>query len=275
LDPTDELEESESKERKASKRQVSPDGEQPSIEAESELGIIGSMLRADAPIFVPRNTCERSVEIMVDRRTGLVVGNSDHTQGGKPCEPSARKARTQCRDNEAQAVDRASKAERVGKISTRKRKKSKAKQRELCARRIRPRLREDNSESIGVNKGTEVNSEVVQLENLREEQRKDGELKLIIEWIEDPEKVPGTDELRTHSPKVQQMWAQRPNLEMRDKILYRRFVKPDGSLQHWQIIVPKSLQMAFLDAVHSGAWNGHPGIEQTRLKLQEIAYWRG
>ena len=25
--------------------------------------------------------------------------------------------------------------------------------------------------------------------------------------------------------------------------------------------------MAFLDAVHAGAWNGHPGIERTRLKL--------
>jgi len=33
--------------------------------------------------------------------------------------------------------------------------------------------------------------------------------------------------------------------------------------------------MVFLDAVHAGAWNGHPGIERTRLKLQELAYWRG
>ena len=33
--------------------------------------------------------------------------------------------------------------------------------------------------------------------------------------------------------------------------------------------------MAFLDAVHSGLMNGHPGIERTRLRLQEIAYWRG
>jgi len=167
------------------------------------------------------------------------------------------------------------KAKRVGKISTRKRGKSKVKQRELRARRLRPGLREDNSKSMRANEGTEENSEVVPLENLREEQMKDGELKLIIEWIEDPEKVPGMDELRTHGPKIQQLWAQHPNMEMRDRILYRKFVKPDGSLQHWQIVVPKSLQMAFLDAVHSGVWNGHPGIERTRLKLQEIAYWRG
>jgi len=64
----DELEESESKGRKASKRQVNPDGEQACIETDSELGIIGSMLRADAPIFVTRNACERSVETVVDRK---------------------------------------------------------------------------------------------------------------------------------------------------------------------------------------------------------------
>jgi len=138
-------------------------------------------------------------------------------------------------------MSREDKAERVCKISTEKRKKLKAKQRELCARRIRPRLHEDKSEMIRANEGAQVSSEVVQVENVREEQRKDGELKLIIEWMEDSEKVPGVHELRTHCPEVQQLWAQRPNLDLRDRILYRRFVKPDGSLQHWRIIVPKSL----------------------------------
>jgi len=31
----------------------------------------------------------------------------------------------------------------------------------------------------------------------------------------------------------------------------------------------------YLDAVHRGVMNGHPGIEKTRSKLQEIAYWKG
>ena len=58
-------------------------------------------------------------------------------------------------------------------------------------------------------------------------------------------------------------------------LLYRKFVRPDGSLQYWQMVVPRSLRTAFLDAVHSGLMNSHPGIERTRLRLQEIAYWRG
>jgi len=35
------------------------------------------------------------------------------------------------------------------------------------------------------------------------------------------------------------------------------------------------LQTAFLDAAHTGAINGHPDIEKTRTKFQEIAYWKG
>ena len=73
----------------------------------------------------------------------------------------------------------------------------------------------------------------------------------------DPEKVQAVAQWQT------------PCLIIREGILYRKFVKPDGSLQYWQIIVPNSLRVAFLDAVYSGAWNGHPGIERTRLKLQE------
>jgi len=84
---------------------------------------------------------------------------------------------------------RRGKAKRVGRISTRKRGKSKVKQRELRARRYQTGLREYNSKFVRVNEAEEENSEVVQLENLRDEQRKDGELKLIIEWIEDPTKV--------------------------------------------------------------------------------------
>jgi len=147
---------------------------------------------------------------------------------------------------------------------------------ELRARKARMRSSESQTKVVmEKDERSDEGSEVVKIEDLPEKQRKDGELKKIIEWIEDADRVPKASELRTHSTEVQQLWAQCPNLCMRGAILYRKFVKPDGSLQHWQIVVPKSLRIAFLDAVHSGAWNGHPGIEQTRLKLQEIAYWRG
>jgi len=113
------------------------------------------------------------------------------------------------------------------------------------------------------------------VENLRKEQRKDAELKEVIRWLEEPGDQPSTAVLRTYSPEIQQLWAQKQSLQMRAGILYRKFLRADISLRYWQIVVPRSLMMSFLDAVHSGAINGHPGVERTRLHLQKIAYWRG
>jgi len=38
--------------------------------------------------------------------------------------------------------------------------------------------------------------------------------------------------------------------------------------------MPRGLWTQFLDVIHAGSMNGHPGIEKTRLKLKEIALWR-
>jgi len=152
--------ESESKGKKASKHQAKPDGERAQVETESELGIIGSMLRADALLFVPRDTSKSSVGMLVNRRAEEMPGKTDHARGDRPCEPSARNARTPCTDDIACVLRRRGKAKRVGKISTRKRGKSKVKQRELHARRFRSGLREDNSQFMRANERTEENSRI-------------------------------------------------------------------------------------------------------------------
>ena len=203
LDPVDELEED--KLERGAETKVK--------EIDDELGIMGSMLRADAPAFVARSRCEQ-----MNRGAEAISGESAQELTKESCELRARKARTRSSENKTQTVKE-----------------------------------KDEKRSEG--------SEIIKIENLREEQSSDVELKKIIQWLEDADKVPTASELRTHSPEVQQLWAQHPSLCMRGGILYRKFVKPDGSLQYWQIIVPKNLRIAFLDTVHSGAWNGHPGIE--------------
>jgi len=117
--------------------------------------------------------------------------------------------------------------------------------------------------------------DITDLSQLREAQASDKELSLIRAWLEQPETVPDSNKFKAHSPEVQQLWAQRQSLEMRDGLLYRKYIRPDGSIQQWQLVVPYALRSAFLDAIHAGAMNGHPGIERTRAKLQEIAYWKG
>jgi len=53
-------------------------------------------------------------------------------------------------------------------------------------------------------------------------------------------------------------------MEIRDGLLYLKYIRPDGTIHYWQLVVPYTLRTASLDAVHVGAMSGHPGIEKTR-----------
>jgi len=92
LDPADQLMESESKGKRVSERQARPDCERAQVETESELGIIGSMLRADAPIFVPKDTSKLSVGTSGNRRAKGAPGGPDDRRRDRLCGPSARNA---------------------------------------------------------------------------------------------------------------------------------------------------------------------------------------
>ena len=133
-------------------------------EVNEELGVIGSMLRADAPVFEPGWRYEWN-----EGSGTLEDGPDESSEGNPPWELRARKTRTW--------------------------------------------LAEHESRNMSEGKGQEgQGSEVVQAEDLRQEQRRDGDLKIVMEWLEDEEKEPEASELRTHSPEVQQFWAQRPCL---------------------------------------------------------------
>ena len=110
---------------------------------------------------------------------------------------------------------------------------------------------------------------------LKEQQTLESVIYIVRGWMEHPETVPDDDNIHTLNPEVQHLWAQRQTLEVENGVLYRRYVRPDGSLRYLQVVVPRSLRTQFLDAVHVGPINGHMGVEKTQLKLQEIAYWQG
>ena len=115
----------------------------------------------------------------------------------------------------------------------------------------------DRDKAIGL---IDVQAEITAAVDLIESQKQDAVLGMIRTWIESAETRPDKNALRACEPEVQQLWAQRESLEITRGILYRRYVRPDGSLLYLQIVVPQALRTAFLDAVHVGAISGHPGI---------------
>ena len=53
------------------------------------------------------------------------------------------------------------------------------------------------------------------------------------------------------------------------------YERPDGTIQYQQVVVPRSLRGEFLQATHSGLINGHFGVEKSRERLRQLAYWSG
>jgi len=76
-------------------------------------------------------------------------------------------------------------------------------------------------------------------------------------------------------PEIQDLYAQNRSLEIRDGILYRQFLRPDGCIQYYQLVVPRALRTLVLENVHSDATSGHFGARKTQEKLRKYAYWRG
>ena len=70
----------------------------------------------------------------------------------------------------------------------------------------------------------DTGSSVVAMDGLKEQQDADIELRIIQSWLEDPATMSDGYELHTYSPEIQHLWAQRQSLEMKEGLLYRRYI---------------------------------------------------
>ena len=109
-------------------------------------------------------------------------------------------------------------------------------------------------------------------EVLRREQRLDSVLKVIIDWMEKSSEAPKWDEIAMENVEVQNLWSQWATLEMKDGVLYRKMMKPDNTVNYFQLIVPRRLRQTIICQVHE---MGHLGTAKTQDRLRQYAYWRG
>lgn len=119
-----------------------------------------------------------------------------------------------------------------------------------------------------------MQAEIANAGELIEQQKQDAELDITRAWLEHPDMVPDKNALHAYEPGIQELWAQKRALKSPVEYCIKD-MRPERSLLHLQVLVPQSLHTAFLDAVHAAAISGHPGIERTRERLQELAYWKG
>jgi len=113
---------------------------------------------------------------------------------------------------------------------------------------------------------------------LYERQRKDAVVSTVIRWFKHPGLAPNNEnnsELNSVDPEIQELYSQRQSLQLIDGILYRNYERTDASVQYQQVIVLLALRHEFFRSTHGGLINGHFGVEKSREKLKQVAYWKG
>lgn len=75
------------------------------------------------------------------------------------------------------------------------------------------------------------------------------------------------------SRSVQELVRQWDRLFDQEGLLYRRFHRPDGGEEQYQLILPEALREEVLQQLHQG--HGHQGIERTTELVRQRCYWPG
>lgn len=82
-----------------------------------------------------------------------------------------------------------------------------------------------------------------------------------------------SDVRRDPRPEMQCYIRQLQSLTVRDGILYRMFVKPNGTVDHYQLIVPKSLREPFLEIIHTNVLGHLRSFYKHEAHIIRLAYW--
>jgi transposase InsO family protein len=84
-----------------------------------------------------------------------------------------------------------------------------------------------------------------------------------------------SEELLSMSPASRQYSLLWDTLEVRDGLLYKRFIKQNKTGEFWQFIVPHGLRKEVLFENHDSIIAGHFGVKKTCERIKQNFYWYG
>lgn len=108
------------------------------------------------------------------------------------------------------------------------------------------------------------------LEELRQEQMADPDLRPVIDWLEVGAK-PSQQELLRASPATKALWLCHPHLHLRQGVLFYRW--NSDPLRTDTFVVPVSLREEVLGFCHDSAVSGHMGQNKTYMRLKRSFLW--
>ena len=107
---------------------------------------------------------------------------------------------------------------------------------------------------------------------LRKMQEQDPYIGPIFKWFSEQHR-PTAAELAAKSPATRHYCLLWKSLEFRDRMLFRKFHRQDGTGTHLQFLVPKSLKNEVMYQMHNTLLSGHLGKKKSREKLAQRFYW--
>jgi hypothetical protein len=100
---------------------------------------------------------------------------------------------------------------------------------------------------------------------IAEQQANDPDKGSAIEWLSSSNRPPA-------SPALRALWQQFESLVMRNGAVYRIFHNFDGSVRNYQLVLPNSKKVVFLEMVHADA-AGHLKFVECLEHVQKRAWW--
>ena len=101
----------------------------------------------------------------------------------------------------------------------------------------------------------------------------DPNIKPIITCLSESQTKPEVCKIVCWGQETKRYWAQWESLKIMGGVLYRKFETIPGKNFLWQVIMPKNMRAEFLSRVHDHKMMGHLGMEKTRRRVLQRAYW--
>ena len=108
-------------------------------------------------------------------------------------------------------------------------------------------------------------------EYIVEQQANDPDIGPAIKWL-DLGARPSWEVVKPASPALRALWQQFESLVIRDGAVYRIFHNFDGSVRYYQLVLPNSMKVVFLEMVHADA-AGHLKLFKCIEHVQKRAWW--
>ena len=103
-------------------------------------------------------------------------------------------------------------------------------------------------------------------------QREDPVIGPVYKWVQENRR-PSGEEIAPLGARTKAYWAQWKTLEMRENILYRKWVEIPSEQTSWLVIVPDGFKTQILKQVHGIHAGGHLGRTKTKSRVCRRFYW--